>query len=106
MFISAESEPTIYFCSIPVDLRNGCEGLASIASTIVSNPLENTYFVFLNRRRTRIKILHWTDDSLFYWFARSRTRVFAPQKSRTSLITLEELKMILCGKFPNRLNQT
>lgn len=103
MFVTTETKPIIYFYSLPVDLRNGCEGLASIALSIFT-PTESTCFVFLNRRRTRIKILYWDHDNLSYWFARSRKGVFAPMESKTSLISTEELKQLLNGCFPNRLN--
>lgn len=94
---------SIYFYSLPVDLRKGCEGLACISSSIVSDPSDNTFFMFLNRKRNRIKILYWSSNSFFYWFARSRKGVFAPKKSLTSLITIDEMKMILGGNFPERL---
>ena len=97
------SDASIYFCGFPVDLRKGCEGLAYISSSIVSNPSDSTYFIFLNRKRNRIKILYWSSNSFFYWFARSRKGVFAPKKTHTSLISLDELQMILKGNFPDRL---
>jgi transposase len=96
-------DASIYFCSIPVDLRKGCEGLAYISISIVSNPSDNTYFIFLNRKRNRIKILYWSSNSFFYWYARSRKGVFAPKKTHTSIISSEELQMILNGNFPSRL---
>lgn len=103
MFIIPTEDASIHFYSQPVDLRKGCEGLASISSLIVSEPSNNTFFMFLNRKRNRTKILYWSSNSFFYWFARSRKGVFAPKKTRTSLISLNEMKMILSGNFPDRL---
>ena len=103
MFFSPSCSASIYYCSLPVDLRKGCEGLAYISSTIVNNPLDDTFFMFLNRKRNRIKILYWSSNSLFYWFARSRKGVFAPKISQTSLISLKEMQSILNGDFPDRL---
>ena len=60
----------VYFCGQPVDLRKGCEGLAYISCAIDPKPFENTYFIFLNRKRNRVKILYWTASSFFYWFTR------------------------------------
>jgi len=102
MFITP-TDASIYFCSSPVDLRKGCEGLAFISSSIVSDPSDNTYFVFLNRKRNRIKILYWSSNSFFYWFVRSRNGVFAPKKTQTSKISANELEMILNCNFPSRL---
>jgi transposase len=97
---------TIYFYGLPVDLRKGFEGLAHISSSLISDLEETTYFVFLNRKRNRIKILYWSSDNFSYWFIRSRKGVFAPKKTLTSLITATELKLILNGNFPDRLKAT
>ena len=99
----APANAAIYFYGLPVDLRKGCEGLACISSSIVRTPPENTYFLFLNRKRNRIKILYWSSNSFFYWFARSRKGVFAPKKTQTALISLDEMQKILEGNFPERL---
>jgi hypothetical protein len=98
-----DKHASIYFYSLPVDLRKGFEGLSSIASSIINDSSIEIFFVFLNRKRNRIKILHRASENLSYWFIRSRKGVFAPKKTQTSLISLEELNMILNGKFPNRL---
>lgn len=92
----------IYFYATPVDLRKGCEGLATVSS-LVTTELDDTYFVFLNRKRNRIKILYQSSSNVFYWFVRSRQGVFAPKKTRTSMICVEEMQMILSGSFPERL---
>lgn len=101
--LSIPKNASIYFYSSPVDLRKGFEGLASISSSIVKDVSDETYFVFLNRKRNRIKILYWTSGNLFYWFVRSRNGVFAPKKTETALISKNELDMVLNGKFPKRL---
>ena len=102
MFFTLDNA-TIYFYSLPVDLRKGCEGLAFISSSLTSNPTDNTYFMFLNRKRNRIKILYWSENSFFFWFARSRKGVFAPKETQTSVVTVDEMKMILNCNFPERL---
>lgn len=94
---------TIYFYSLPVDLRKGCEGLAFISSSLVINPIDNTYFMFLNRKRNRIKILYWANNNFFFFYARAQKGVFAPKKTQTSRITIDEMKMILTCNFPERL---
>lgn len=93
----------IYFYAEAVDLRKGCDGLAYISSFIIQNPPDNTFFLFLNRKRNRIKILHLSSLNLSYWFVRSRKGVFAPKKTQTSLISAREMKNILQGDFPGRL---
>jgi transposase len=101
--LSIPPKASIYFYASPVDLRKGCEGLAFISTSVVNEIQDQTYFIFLNRKRNRTKILYWSANSFFYWFARSRNGVFAPKKTHTSLISPEELQMILSGNFPDRL---
>jgi transposase len=103
--LTVSEKASIYFYGAPVDLRKGFEGLAAIASEIVPDIAYETYFLFLNRKRNRIKILYWTSSNLFYWFVRSRKGVFAPKKSMTSPINRTELEMILNCNFPLRLRR-
>jgi transposase len=50
----------IYVAADPVDLRRGFDGLsAATRSLIHQDPLNGHLFVFLNRRRNRIKLLVW-----------------------------------------------
>lgn len=93
----------IYFYSRPVDLRKGSDGLTAISNQAVQDTPENAYFIFLNRKRNRMKILHLSWHNLSYWFYRSRKGVFAPKKSISSVVTENELQMILKGNFPSRL---
>jgi transposase len=53
----------IYLCDLPVDMRCGFDGLAAIVrNTLGLNPLSGGLFLFLSRRRDRIKILFWDRD--------------------------------------------
>lgn len=50
----------IYVASDAVDLRRGFDGLAAATRSIIrQDPLSGHLFVFLNRRRNRIKLLVW-----------------------------------------------
>ncbi len=93
----------IYLCGIPVDLRKGFEGLGAISTSLVNEIPPEAYFIFLNRKRNRVKILHWTSHNLSYWFVRSRKGVFAPKCFTTSTISCSDLEMILHGNFPEHL---
>lgn len=54
---------SIYICDKPVDMRCGFDGLAAIVqNTLGMNPLSGGLFLFLGRRRDRIKILFWDRD--------------------------------------------
>lgn len=50
----------IYVAADAVDLRRGFDGLAAATRSIIrQDPLSGHLFVFLNRRRNRIKLLVW-----------------------------------------------
>jgi transposase len=50
----------IYVAADPVDLRRGFDGLAATTRNLIQqDPLNGHLFVFLNRRRNRIKLLAW-----------------------------------------------
>ena len=54
---------SIYLCDAPVDMRCGFDGLAAIVrNTLGLDPLCGGLFLFLGRRRDRIKILFWDRD--------------------------------------------
>jgi transposase len=50
----------IYVAAEPVDLRRGFDGLAALTrERIGRDPLSGHLFVFLNRRKNRVKVLVW-----------------------------------------------
>jgi len=50
----------IYLATEPVDLRRGFDGLAAATRTLMGmDPLCGHIFVFVNRRRNRVKLLAW-----------------------------------------------
>jgi transposase len=50
----------IYVAAEPVDLRRGFDGLAAATRSLTgADPLSGHLFVFLNRRRNRVKVLVW-----------------------------------------------
>ena len=50
----------IYVAAEPVDLRRGFDGLAATTRSLIrEDPLNGHLFVFLNRRKNRIKLLVW-----------------------------------------------
>jgi transposase len=83
-------------------MRKGFDGLYGLVlNEMELDPLMGYLFVFLNRQRTRIKVLHWNRDGLALFhkrlekgtFKRPTVRVNAPN----SELSKEELFMILRG---------
>ena len=64
--LSAASTVPIFLCTQPTDMRKGFDGLSGIVrSAFGADPLDGSLYLFVNRRRDRIKILHF--DGSGYW---------------------------------------
>jgi transposase len=58
--LTLPSSVRIYVAAEPVDLRRGFDGLAAATRSLIgADPLSGHVFVFLNRRRNRVKMLVW-----------------------------------------------
>lgn len=64
--LSLPSAVSIFLYTEPTDMRKGFDGLSGIVrSVFAADPLDGSLFLFVNRRRDRLKILHW--DGTGYW---------------------------------------
>jgi transposase len=67
----------VYLATEPADMRKSFDGLAALASGhLALDPLSGHLFVFVNRRRDRIKILYWDRDGLAVWAKRLERGTF------------------------------
>jgi transposase len=58
----------VYLAKEPADMRKSFDGLAALVSeSLALDPLSGHLFVFLNKRRDRIKIFHWDRDGIVVW---------------------------------------
>jgi transposase len=58
--LTLPSSVRIYVAAEPVDLRRGFDGLAATTRGVIgADPMSGHVFVFLNRRRNRVKLLVW-----------------------------------------------
>lgn len=73
----------IYLAAEPVDLRRGFDGLAAATRQIIrEDPLSGHLFVFVNRRRNRMKILLWERSGYLLLYKRlERARFHLPHVS-------------------------
>ena len=61
----------IYLYTQPVDFRKGFDGLTGIVTTAMNHRVtEGALFLFVNRRRDRIKALWWETGGLTLWYRR------------------------------------
>jgi transposase len=55
----------VYLAKEPADMRKSFDGLSAlVAGALELDPLSGHLFVFINKRRDRIKILYWDRDGL------------------------------------------
>jgi transposase len=61
----------IWLYQKPVDMRRSFDGLAAIAQNVLSLPVASgDWFVFINRRRTQMKILYFATGGYCIWAKR------------------------------------
>jgi transposase len=92
----------IYLCVEATDMRRGFDGLLRMAEEhLARDVLSGGLFVFVNRRRDRLKLLYWDNDGLAIWHKRleaGRFQLPAVEASVSSVtLTGTELALILGG---------
>ena len=92
----------IYLCTEPVDFRKGFDGLTGIVTTQLKQSVTGgALFLFVNRKRDRVKALWWETGGLTLWYKRlEQGTVELPKPGEdTSHIMLDnvELAMWIAG---------
>ena len=90
----------VFLCTRPTDMRKSFDGLHGLVLEVLQqDPQSGDFFVFLNRRRDRVKILLWEGDGLAIWYKRLECGTFAlPAAEGDSLtLTSAQLSLLLGG---------
>lgn len=92
----------IYLCVEPTDMRKSFDGLWALAvDHLRRDPLAGGLFVFINRRRDRMKLLYWDTDGIAVWAKRLERGTFQmPQVdagARSVVLSATELTLLLRG---------
>ena len=98
--LSALSASRIWLCTQPTDMRCSFDGLsARVRRYLGEDPTSGHWFVFINRRRTMIKILGFDTGGYWIWGKRLEQGEFAlgrgakemkRELNRTALLALIE----------------
>ena len=93
----------VYVATKPVRLNRSFDGLSNVVrEEMEKDPLCGHVFVFINRRRTMVKLLVWTRGGFTIVHKRLErgtfARVFAENEARTHVeLDVHELTMLLEG---------
>ncbi len=72
--ITIAPNSTIYVATVPIDFRNGINGLSRICrDKIKKDPMNGAFFVLRNRKKTTLKILIY-DGEAFWLMTRRLSR--------------------------------
>jgi transposase len=101
--ISLPSSVRVFLHAPPTDLRKGFDALCGLVTTAFGqDPTSGHLFLFVNRRRDRMKILYWDRDGLAIWYKRlENPGTFQIPTTATQAASIEmtptQLALILSG---------
>ena len=100
--IATPSGSAIYLCTLATDMRKSFDGLSGLVrSEFGREPDDGSLFLFINRRRDRIKILHWEEAGFVIWYKRLESGTFETVRAAdgASVVSIDaaELSMLLSG---------
>jgi transposase len=90
----------VYLATESIDMRKSIDGLAAIVQeSFKLDPFSNNLFVFCNRNRNKIKILHWEHNGFWLHYRRLEKGLFQWPKDNNTTIRLSnrELQWLLNG---------
>ena len=100
--LTIATQTRIFIALHATDMRKGFDGLSGLVSdTLKQDPLSGALFLFVNRRRDRMKVLYWVGDGLAIWYRRLEQGTFqipATNEQHNAIeIRSEEFTMLLRG---------
>ena len=92
----------VYLCLSPCDMRRSFDGLhALVRDHLELDPFAGHLYLFVNKRKDRLKILYWDRDGFAIWAKRLEEGTYAIPSaepgSRRFEISVEELGSLLSG---------
>ena len=92
----------IFLCTEATDMRRGCRGLSAIVrEKFETDPTNGSLCIFINRRRDRMKMLHFADGGFWLYYRLLEAGTFEVLKSKDGSIKRQidatELSMLLSG---------
>jgi transposase len=61
--LSVSADTKIFIATGPTDMRKGFDGLCGLVTSVLEkDPLSGQLFLFVNRRRDKLKVLYWDGE--------------------------------------------
>ena len=98
--IGLDSQAKIWLCTEPTDMRMSFRGLSDLVrNRLRQNPLSGQYFVFVNRRKTQLKMLYFTPTGYCLWAKRLEQGQFRVRSSAAGqhALSLADLQLLIDG---------
>jgi transposase len=87
-----------YLYTTATDMRGSFDSLCGIVQNKMGrNPMSGEVYVFLNRRRTHVKLLHWEYGGFVMYYKRLERGNFELPPGENVSITWSELVMMIEG---------
>ena len=96
----------IYLYKKPIHMNCSFEGLSNLVEQKFPDQLlTGAYFIFINKPRSKIKIINWDRDGLLIFYKRLEKGRFAVDESGKTELTRREFQMLFEGIKPKSLNR-
>lgn len=95
-----EGQVKVWLCARPTDMRKSFDGLSGMVKhQLLEDPLSGQLFVFINRRKTQIKVLYFDRSGYCVWSKRLVQGQFNYRTSVGEKQSLDglQLKLLLEG---------
>ena len=102
--IALSSQIRVFLYRRPTDMRKSFHGLIALTEAeLKQDPLSGSLFVFVNRRRDRIKIRYWGETGFCIWYQQLQQGTYqlprhdSLDEQDTLEVTRAQLSLILDG---------
>lgn len=95
---SLSSSHHFFLYTTSTDMRSGFDSLCGIVQNKLGrNPSSGEVFVFLNRRRTHVKLLHWENGGFVMYYKRLEAGNFEIPQVENGSLPWPQLVMMIEG---------